>query len=106
LESLLGLLTPCARQNEGRFVSVWPADATSVPDVTSFAAVMLVFPSKVSDVKPEQETPLFASRSRAWAAVPINTAAAQPRRVQARNPGRPTTIMFMAESPPVRALVK
>src|SRR6266436_671554 len=68
LESLLGLPTPWARQNEGRFVNVCPAGVTSVPDVTTVAAVMLVFPSNVSDVKPEQETGLPASRSRAWQA--------------------------------------
>src|SRR5467141_1100659 len=65
LESVLGLLTPCARQNEGRLVNVCPAGVTSVPDVTTVAAVMLVFPSNVNDVKPEQETGLPASRSRA-----------------------------------------
>jgi len=105
LESLLGLLTPWARQNEGRFVNVCPAGVTSVPDVTTVAAVMLVFPSNVSDVKPEQETGLPASRSRAWAAVlPSSTTAAQPTLNKAKIPGRPMTIVPMSDSPGARAL--
>src|SRR6266850_3735742 len=97
LESPLGLLTPCARQNEGRFVNVCPAGVTSVPDVTTVAVVMPVFPAKVSDVRPEQETRLPASRSRACeAAPPISTAAAQPTRKKAKIPGRPMPIVPMS----------
>src|SRR6267142_4749448 len=105
LESLLGLLTPCARQNEGRFVNVCPAGVTSVPDVTTVAAVMPVFPSKASDVRPEQETGLPASRSRACAAaLPISTAAAQQTRNKAKVPGRPMTVVLMSDPPGARAL--
>src|SRR6266481_3834241 len=104
LESLLGLPTPWARQNEGRFFHVCPAGVTSVPDVTTAAAVLLVFPSNVSDVKPEQ-TGLPASRSRAWAAgLPISTTAAQPTLNKAKIPGRPMTIVPMSDSPGARAL--
>src|SRR5256885_7071539 len=103
-ESLRGLLPPCARQNEGGFVNVCPAGVTSVPDVTTVAAVMPVFPSKVSDVRPEQETRLPASRSRACAAaLPISTAAAQATRAKAKIPGRPMTIVTMSDPLPALA---
>src|SRR3981189_3148435 len=104
LESLLGLFTPCARQNEGRFVNVCPAGVTSVPDVTTVAAVMPVFPSKVSDVRPEQETRLPSSRPRACAAaLPISTAAGQATRAKAKIPGRPMTVVPMSDPLPALA---
>src|SRR6266478_6293668 len=47
-ESEVGWLSPCTRQNAGRFVRVWFAGVTSVPEVTTVAAVTVVLPSNVS----------------------------------------------------------
>src|SRR5216684_3905555 len=53
-ESEVGWLSPCTRQNAGRFVRVWFAGVTSVPEVTTVAAVTVVLPSNVSAVRSPQ----------------------------------------------------
>src|SRR5258705_10772390 len=63
LELLVGRLFPCTRQNTGRFVSVWLAGVTSVPEVTIVAEATVVLPSNWSEARSEQERGRLRPRS-------------------------------------------